>query len=298
MSAAAPERSAVRMDDLVSLCARRGFIFQIERDLRRHQRLLGLRPARRRAQEQPEGALVAARGARARRRRGHRQRDHRAPAHLGSLGPRRALQRPDGRLPRLQEALPRRPARRRRPAAPRARAPREHDFTEARNFNLMLKTLRRRVGGRRERRLSCAPRPASSIFTDFKRVRESRAPEDPVRHRADRQGVPQRDQPAQLHLPLARVRAGGARVLLPPVRAREVVRALARASASRFHRELGFGEHAAARAPARTDELAHYAQGGRRHRVPVPVRLAGDRGHPRPRRLGSHAATASSRART
>ena len=34
------------MDKLDSLCRRRGFIFPVERDLRRDQRVLGLRPAR------------------------------------------------------------------------------------------------------------------------------------------------------------------------------------------------------------------------------------------------------------
>src|SRR5215472_12018136 len=47
-----------------------------ERDLRRDQRILGLRTARCGAQEQSEGALVAARGARARRRGGVGQRHH------------------------------------------------------------------------------------------------------------------------------------------------------------------------------------------------------------------------------
>ena len=57
-----PTGSAL-MERLVSLCKRRGFIFQSLRDLRRHQRLLGLRPARRRAEEQPARRLVGRHGA-------------------------------------------------------------------------------------------------------------------------------------------------------------------------------------------------------------------------------------------
>ena len=41
-----------------------------------------------------------------------------------------------------------------------------------------------------------------------------------LRHRPDGQELPQRDQPAQLHVPLARVRADGDRVLLPRTRPR------------------------------------------------------------------------------
>ena len=103
----------------------------------------------------------------------------------------------------------------------------EHDFTEPRRFNLMLTT---RIGASEDAAGLAYLRAETcqSIFNDFKRVREVARQPIPVRDRPDRQGVPQRDQPAQLHVPLARVRAGGARVLLPPLGAREVVRALAR----------------------------------------------------------------------
>ena len=64
-----------------------------QRDLRRHQRLLGLRPARRRAQEQParrvvarHGALPAARSRRpAAEHRRRRHRHHPAPEGLGGV---------------------------------------------------------------------------------------------------------------------------------------------------------------------------------------------------------------------
>ena len=80
----------------------------VERDLWRDGRLLGLRAARRRAQEQRQGRLVAPDGPAARRHRWARRGDHHEPAGVGGLRPRRRLQRPDGRLPQLQAPLPRR----------------------------------------------------------------------------------------------------------------------------------------------------------------------------------------------
>ena len=92
-----------------------------------------------------------------------------------------------------------------------------------------------------------------------------------VRDRPGRQGVPQRDHPAQLHLPLPRVRADGDRVLLPSGRVDEVVRVLARPAQEVVH----------ARSASSRDNLraARAGQGGtgalldrhHRHRVHVPV---------------------------
>ena len=59
------------------------------------------------------------------------------------------------------------------------------------------------------------PRDRPGDLRQLQERRRHRPRQDPVRHRADRQELPQRDQPAQLHLPLARVRADGDRVLLP-----------------------------------------------------------------------------------
>ena len=106
-----------------------------------------------------------------------------------------------------------------------------------------------------------------------------------LRHRPDRQVLPQRDQPRQLRLPDARVRADGDAVLrrsrttcgaafeewLP--RASGLVRAL--------RRDAG----AAALPRARARRAGPLRQEGDRHRVPLPVRLEGARGHPQPRRL-------------
>ena len=95
------------------------------RDLRRHGIGVGLRPARRRAQEERQGPLVARDGPRARRHRGARRGDPDAPAGVGSERPRRRLHRSARRLPELQEALPRRRSRRSRarPGKPDAQCP-------------------------------------------------------------------------------------------------------------------------------------------------------------------------------
>ena len=142
----------------------------------------------------------------------------------------------------------------------------EHDFTEPRRFNLMLTT---RIGASedaRQHRLSAR----RDLPVDLQRLQaraRGRAPDDPVRHRADRQGLPQRDQPAQLHLPLARVRAGGARVLLPSVGARRSGSSTGATSACASTATSASARSCLRTRPHAQEELAHYAQGGARHRV-------------------------------
>ena len=220
------------------------------------------------------------------------------PAHLGSLGPRRALQRPDGRLQ----------SRARSASAPtssttlrkctEAQGPASTTSPSRGNFNLMLST---QIGAScrcRLHRLPAGRRPASSIFNDFKRVRGILAAEDALRHRADRQGLPQRDQPSQLHLPLSRVRAGRDGVLLP----------------SRFQRASGSNTGSSSASPSTGRSASptptfvpdptrptswRTTRTPPRTRVPVPLRLAGDRGHPRSRfEWDLSRNTASTRART
>jgi hypothetical protein len=77
-------------------------------DLRWARLGVGLRSARRGAQEEREGPLVARPGARARRHRGDRRRHSDAPQGLGGLRTRGGIHRPAGGLPALQEPLPRR----------------------------------------------------------------------------------------------------------------------------------------------------------------------------------------------
>ena len=91
------------------------------RDLRRHQRRMGLRAAGRGAQEQRQAGVVAGDGPGARRHRRPGRRHHHGAPGLGHLRPRRQLQRPAGRVPDLPAALPpRRAAGRREPDEHRA----------------------------------------------------------------------------------------------------------------------------------------------------------------------------------
>ena len=95
--------------------------FPVFGNLRRTQRVVGLRPARCRAQAQHQGGVVARHGHRAQRARAtgrraeavpddrHRVVDHHAPARVEDIRPLRPVQRHDGRLPREQTPLPPRP---------------------------------------------------------------------------------------------------------------------------------------------------------------------------------------------
>ncbi len=104
----------VSMETLVSLCAARGFIFPSSEIYGGINGFWDYGPLGVELKNNLKAAVVAAHGARAHRRGRDRQRDHLPSPDLGGLGPRRSLQRPHGGLPRLQEALPRRPARRHR----------------------------------------------------------------------------------------------------------------------------------------------------------------------------------------
>ncbi len=87
-------------------------------------------------------------------------------------------------------------------------------LTEPREFNLMFKTIVGALGGEEDAAF-LRPETAQGIFVNFKNVLDSTRREAPVRHRPDRQELSQRDHAAEFHLPLARIRADGNRVLLP-----------------------------------------------------------------------------------
>ena len=111
---------------------------------------------------------------------------------------------------------------------------------------------RRRARGQLERHVSAARDGAGHLRQLQERLRHG-ARARAVRHRPGRQGVSQRDQPAQLHVPQPRVRADGDRVLLPRQRRGAVVRVLARAALSLVSRPRHqAGESASARARGRT----------------------------------------------
>ena len=150
-------------------------------------------------------------------------------------------------------------------------------------FNLMFESYAGadRVGG--EQGLP-PPRDGAGHLRQLQERARLVAAQAAVRHRPGRQGVPQRDQPAELHLPLPRVRADGDRVLLPPGRVDEVVRVLAQPAQELVQQ---------ARHQVRQPPAARAGQGGTRpllhrhdrHRVPVPVlRRAAGTGRRRPPR--------------
>ncbi len=137
---------------------------------------------------------------------------------------------PLGRLQDLQVALPGRQAR-------RFGLPEEALQTPGRGSGLRPHRAARvqpdvqdeRRGGRglAHRSPTCGRRRrrgSSSIFKNVLRLDAHRAA---LRHRADRQVVPQRDHARKLRVPHARVRAGRDGVLRPARRERQVVRLLA-----------------------------------------------------------------------
>ena len=141
-----------------------------------------------------------------------------------------------------------------------------------------------RRGGRLGRRRVSA---RGDLSVDLPRLQARdavRAHEAAVRDRADRQGVPQRDHAAQLHLPLARVRADGARVLHAARRGDGLVRALPRDPHALAPRDRHRAREAAL-ARARPRRARALREGRLRRGVRVPVRLAGARGRAPPRRL-------------
>ncbi len=152
-------------------------------------------------------------------------------------------------------------------------------------FNLMFKTF---MGPVEEDAavIYLRPETAQGSVRQLQERPAVDAQEAALRHRPDRQELPQRDQPRQLRLPDARVRADGDAVLRPSRRrgAQVFEEWLPRRWAwytgyGVTEERLRFREHA-------PDELAHYAKKAIDIEYRFPVRLEGARGHPQPRRLG------------
>ncbi len=105
------------------------------------------------------------------------------------------------------------------------------DLTPARDFNLMFETTVGPVKEEGDDRLP-APRDRPGDLPELPQLPAVQSQEAAVRDRPDRQVVSQRDHARQLHLPHARVRADGDGVLRAAGRGADVVRALARRSAT------------------------------------------------------------------
>ena len=104
------------------------------------------------------------------------------------------------------------------------------------------------------------PETAQGIYVNYLNVLQSLAAEDPVRHRPDRQGVPQRDHARQLHLPHPRVRADGDAVLREAGHRRRSGSSTGASSAWQWHHDLGLNPAKLRWHQHGPDELAHYAK--------------------------------------
>ena len=118
-----------------------------------------------------------------------------------------------------------------------------------------------------------------------------------VRHRPDRQVVPQRDHARQLRVPHPRVRADGDGVLRAARRGGRVVPVLAQRALPVVPRPRHAGRAAAPPGPRRR-RAQPLLVGHRRRGVPVPVGLGRARGHRQPRRLRPRPPTPTPRARS
>ncbi len=197
----------------------------VERDLRRSARVLGLRSARRRAQEQRQARVVEVHGPGPRRRRRPRLLGDPRPRGVGGQRPRQGVRRPADRVPVLPQALPRRPPRGGLRREARRKGPRERpgrpDLPELRHQGRLhraphVQRPAQDLPRRRRGRVRPGLPPARDRAGHLHQLPQRPAvvpQEDPVRHRPDRQVVPQRDHPGQLHLPHPRVRADGDGVL-------------------------------------------------------------------------------------
>ena len=267
-----------------------GVRLPLRRDLRRHPVGLGLRPARRGAQGEHQAPVVAVHGAvPATTWSASTPRDPAAP-DLGGQRPRRDLHRPADRVPVVPQAVPRRPP----PGGVRREEGRRWRvdpdavdlatlacpncgtrgaWTEPRQFSGLLKTYLGVVEDESGLHY-LRPETAQGIFLNFANVVTSAAQEAAVRHRPDRQELPQRDHAGQLHLPHPRVRADGDGVLRQARRGRGVAPVLDRRAHPLVHRPRHRpGQPAALRAPQ--GEAQPLLQAHRRHRVPLRVRRLG-----------------------
>ena len=132
------------------------------------------------------------------------------------------------------------------------------DLTEPRQFNLMFSNAHRPGRGDRTGRVPAAGDRAGDLH-QLQERRPDRAAQAAVRHRADRQGVPQRDHAGQLHLPHARVRADGDGVLRPAGGGAGVVLATGSSSALRGICATASGESHLRVRPHDAEELSHYS---------------------------------------
>ena len=257
----AKRRRLERMDDLVSLCARRGFIFpsseiyggingfwdygplgtELKQNLKAlwWQRVVRERPD----VEGIDSAIIA------------HPRTWEASGHVEHFSD------PMVDCTTCKKPLPRRPARRRALPVQRPRSARspQHDLTEPRNFNLMLSDPDRRVGGGRAGRLSAR----RDLPADLQRLQARARGRRARRSRSGSRRSARRSATRSTRATSRSARASSSR----PSSSSSCTRASARSgsstgrpSALAFHRELGFADERLRTRAHAPDELAHYAR--------------------------------------
>lgn len=252
-----PDRSAGRMDEIVSLCARRGFIWQSSEiyggingfwdygplgvELKNNLKALWWRRIVRERDdvEGLDSSIIA------------HPRTWEASGHVehfsDPLVDCRACKK-RMRADQLDGAGP----------CPARQGTSEHDWTEARQFNLMLKTF---IGAQEDQAATAFLRAETcqSIFLDFKRVRESARQKIPFGIAQIGKAFRNEINPRNFTFRSREFEQGELEFFVhPSERERWFEHWLAERVA--FHRELGFGSDVLRVRPHRPDELAHYAK--------------------------------------
>ena len=156
-------------------------------------------------------------------------------------------------------------------------------FTEARQFNLMFSTHAGPVADSAAE-VFLRPETAQGRLRELHERAAHQPPPPAVRHRPDRQVVPQRDNARQLRLPHPRVRADGARVLRSARPGRPVVSLLVRGPDAVVPRPR-HRRRPAAPAPPSGRRAEPLLLGHLRRGVPLPVGLGRTGGHRQPGEL-------------
>ena len=181
---AAKPSSEARLDAVVNLAKRRGFVFPCGEIYGGTRSAWDYGPLGRRAQGQHQAAVVARHGHEPRRHRRPRLVGDPAPPGVGGLRSRRGVHRPAGRVPVLPQALPGRPPRGgvRRAEGPRPRASTGRDrlpelrhpglVDRADEFNGLLKTYLGPVEDESGLHY-LRPETAQGIFVNFNNVEQS-----------------------------------------------------------------------------------------------------------------------------
>jgi glycyl-tRNA synthetase len=134
----------------------------------------------------------------------------------------------------------------------------EHDFTEARNFNLMMQT---QIGASEDASMVAHLRPETCqpIFTDFKRVREVARQKPPFGIAQIGKAFRNEITPRNFTFRSREFEQAELEFFVHPSE-REKWFAYWLEERHRFHLDLGFPEHVLRRRAHEADELAHYAK--------------------------------------